>query len=351
MSGQAVIFRADSSLEIGTGHVMRCLTLADTLREHGVASTFVCRSDAGHLIERVRLRGHAALPLGTSFDVGCEEDARRTLAALEDNPASWVVVDHYTLDARWERAVRGTRKVMVIDDLANREHDCELLLDQNLGRTLRDYDGLVPATTRILAGPEFALLRPEFAQLRPYSLSRRKSGSAIGRVLVTMGGIDQHNMTGTVLEALSEWHPSCPFSVVAVLGPSAPWIDSVKALAGRLPFETEVVVDAQNMAKLMADADVAIGAAGSTAWERCCLGLPTITLVLAENQRGGAEALAAAGAIIQLTSTGSTLTVELRANLGRIARGDRLCEMSAAAAQITDGTGCARVAAEMLRGE
>ncbi|MDN5873135.1 MAG: UDP-2,4-diacetamido-2,4,6-trideoxy-beta-L-altropyranose hydrolase, partial [Sinobacteraceae bacterium] len=202
-----VVFRADASLEIGTGHVMRCLTLANALRETGASCTFVCRAHEGHLGEHIRACGHALhlLPRVADFSpddktdpyarwLGStpEQDAEQTQAVLTSD-CDWLVVDHYGLDACWETRLRArARHLLAIDDLANRRHDCELLLDQNLGRDARDYDGLVGDRTQRLIGPRYALLRPEFAQWREISLARRRQ-PRLQQLLITMGGVDRDN--------------------------------------------------------------------------------------------------------------------------------------------------------------
>jgi UDP-2,4-diacetamido-2,4,6-trideoxy-beta-L-altropyranose hydrolase len=307
-------FRTDSSLQIGSGHVMRCLTLADALEAQGADCHFVSREHRGHLLEVIRQRGHAvtALPQRLvdekreSADepshaewLGCDwqTDARQTGAILAELRPDWLVVDHYALDRRWEGAMAPhCRKLMVIDDLADRLHRCDLLLDQNLGRRAEHYAALVPAHCKLLIGPGYALLRPEFAALRPHSLQRRQMQPVVREVLVAMGGVDQGNATGLVLQALKDCAlpPDCRITVV--MGLAAPWLQDVREQAAQMPWPTEVVVNAGDMARRMAESDLAIGAAGSTSWERCCLGLPAVMVVVADNQRPAAEALGEIGA-------------------------------------------------------
>jgi UDP-2,4-diacetamido-2,4,6-trideoxy-beta-L-altropyranose hydrolase len=319
-----VAFRVDASLQIGTGHVMRCLTLANALHERGAQCEFVCRAHAGHLAARIEAAGHAVhlLPLpsedsrdddptGTAHAhwLGCgwRRDAVETAAALGSVRRDWLVVDHYALDARWESEMRShAAHMMAIDDLADRPHEVELLLNQNLGRAAADYRALVPLTTRCLIGPDYALLRPEFARLRDYSLARR-SGAPLRRILVSLGGVDRDNATGVVLKALSVAHLPRDVQVMVVMGRQAPGRESIRAQASRMPFACEVRVDVDDMAQVMADADLAIGAAGSSSWERCALGLPSIMVVLAENQRGIAAVLENAGAAVSIPGDGRML--------------------------------------------
>jgi len=362
-----VAFRADASHDIGTGHVMRCLTLADSLRSQGASCRFVCRQQVGDLIELVRSRGYrtdilppvrvrprirkaqqSTLPrhaawLGASWSV----DARETRAALGVDPVDLLVVDHYSLDARWERHLRSAcRFVLVIDDLADRPHDSDLLLDQNLGRTARDYRELVPPHCAVLAGPEYALLRPEFAALRPYSLARRSSPD-LKHLLVSMGGVDRDNATGRVLGVLRSCiHLTGANRLTVVLGPHAPWQGYVREFAADMPVPTNVRVNVTDMATLMAESDLAIGAAGTTSLERCCVGLPALTAVLADNQAEVARALQAAGATMLIGSEGS-MVANLDTNLRLASRPDTLRRMQNACASITDGLGTERVTSEL----
>lgn len=360
-SNKLIGFRVDASIQIGTGHVMRCLTLADALREHGVQSLFFCRTHAGHLIDLIEQRGYdvSVLPaltgeyvlaadapahapwLGTNWAM----DAAATCDGLGQVFLDWMVVDHYALDWHWERAMRPRcRRLMVIDDLADRPHDCDLLLDQNLGRSKGDYEDLLPPYTKRLIGPHYALLRAEFAQWRPFSLARRVNAQ-LQNLLITMGGVDKDNATGRVLKALQTSPLPRDLKITVVMGPHAPWLKNVCDQSAQLPWPTQVLVGIRNMAELMANSDLAIGAAGSTSWERCCLGLPTIQMVLADNQQAIADALAHSGAT--LTADASNLPAVL-STVGLVAPFQSLETMSNAAAQHTTGRGALKVAAYLI---
>jgi UDP-2,4-diacetamido-2,4,6-trideoxy-beta-L-altropyranose hydrolase len=357
-----IVFRTDASLQIGTGHVMRCLTLADMLRANGAECRFICREHPGNLLEQIRLRGFAAIGLPVDADefafgdiagilksnhsawLGSDwtTDAAQTKVGAGETVVDWLIVDHYALDARWEQALRSRcGHLMVIDDLADRSHDCDLLLDQNLGREATDYADLVPNDCTVLAGPRYALLRPEFAALRGYSLDRRASPK-LEHLLITMGGVDQANATGQILEALMDcWLPDdCHITVV--MGPHAPWLKRVKQLAAQMTQPTEVKVNVHNMAELMADCDLAIGAAGITSWERCCLGLPTLIVVVTENQRKGAAALEISGSAKVLNCTDAIPTA-LRSMISLLVTSEELHLIGQASCSITDGLGVSRV--------
>ncbi len=354
------VFRVDASIDIGTGHVMRCLTLAEELRRRGAECEFICRALPGHRSEAIRQRGFPVHVLRRPEDesqgegaatgrgaysswlgVSPDVDAAETLAALGSHPVDWLVVDHYALDASWERKLRpAARNIMVIDDLADRSHDCELLLDQNLGHEPADYDGLVPSHCERLCGPRFALLRPEFARLRPTSLSRRAEGR-LRRILITMGGVDKDNATGVVLEALAASELSNNVSVMVIMGSSSPSLDRVRRQAGTMLFQVDIAVDVDDMPERMAASDFAIGAAGSTSWERCCLGLPSALVAIADNQLSACRALASAGAAFDLGRPDNMAAVLPPLYSTIRSEPHVLQSMACAAAAICDGLGVA----------
>lgn len=353
-----IVFRVDASLEIGSGHVMRCLTLAAILRTGGAHCRFICRPHQGHLGEFIRKQGHELqlLPMPSELDVmpvhnvpsharwvgdSWQTDAAQTSAALHGPKPDWLVVDHYGLDARWEQVLRSRCKhLMVIDDLADRPHDCDILLDQNLGREPADYQELVPDTCHILAGTAYALLRPEFAALRATSLERRKNPH-LRHILISLGGVDLPNVTGKILEALRK-SPLLPATRISVvIGAQSPWLHEVRRIAASLPWETDVLSNISDMATRMAASDLAIGAAGSTSWERCCLGLPAILVCLADNQRRALQALCEAQAALALDASG--IDAQLMDTLTHMMSPDTLASFSSHAAALVDGLGTSRV--------
>jgi UDP-2,4-diacetamido-2,4,6-trideoxy-beta-L-altropyranose hydrolase len=362
-----VAFRVDASLQIGTGHVMRCLTLADVLWGAGAQCHFVCREHPGNLIELIRQRGYGvnALPASSRTNINDEQmvedhlnyvtwlgadwttDAEQTKVGVGETAVDWLIVDHYALDIRWEKMLRPVcRRLMVIDDLANRAHDCDLLLDQNLGRDERDYDQLVPNSCTLLMGPHYALLRPEFAALREVSL-RRRAIPQFKHLLITMGGVDQADATSKVLEALKECPLPSDLNITVVMGQHAPWLEHVKYVSAQMPLPTEIKCNVENMAQVMAYSDLAIGAAGSTSWERCCLGLPSMIGVLADNQIYIADALQAAGAAKTFVVNEEMTT--LRAVLAALADDPgEIARMSRCAANIADGVGANRIPATLV---
>lgn len=357
-----IAFRVDASLAIGAGHVMRCLTLADALRERGADCLFICRPHFGNLLGLIQQRQHHVFILpdlnigefhnvddsiyGAWLGTDWTSDAQDTYQVLEKDYFDWLVVDHYALDQRWEQFLRPKcDRIMVIDDLANRLHDCDLLLDQNLGRNADDYNALLSSTCNLLIGPDYALLRPEFARLREISLARR-AVPKIQQLLISMGGVDKDNVTCQVLAALKISGMSHNIKVIVVMGSNAPWIGKVKEASTSFDQPISVLMGVSEMAKIMAESDLAIGAAGTTSWERCCLGLPAIQMTLAENQVQIACALDDIGAalLVDLDSLSDALH---RFFCNQDAMQDLLAKGPIAGA-IVDGLGACRVVNLML---
>ena len=363
-----VAFRCDASFDIGSGHVMRCLTLAAALREYGHLCRFICRDLPGHMAEIVSKSGFPVTLLtkppsnfiaieGSSSHeywagVTWEKDVVETQKALPDE-CEWLVVDHYAFDLNWEKAIRSfVKRVFVIDDLADRAHDADLVLDQSIGRSTADYDGLLPSYTMRLIGPHYAILRPEFLQRRSQSIFRRReAGFALRHLLIFMGGVDFPNITSKMLCSLDSCMVASLDQVTVVMGPLAPALEEVRSFIPNLSVPTRLVVGAQDMATLMYEADLAIGGVGGATLERCCLGLPTLTVVMAENQRFMAKALQDLGASITLgdITTDQDFQIkdfDLLKVLSRLSLG-QLEEMTNACIKITDGHGTGRILAAM----
>ena len=357
-----IAIRVDASVQIGTGHVMRCLSLADVLRDSGATIEFITRAHLGNMNEYIKSKGFKvhSLPDPSESDeqqnlsgykqwLGIDQvtDAEESIQILADTQLDWLIVDHYALDKSWEDKLKPyTRKVMVIDDLADRPHTCDLLLDQNLGRQMTDYAPLVPKNCTILAGSQYALLRPEFATLREYSLKRRET-PVLKQILITMGGVDQPNATEQVLTTLKR----CPLpedcAITVVMGSRAPRLDRVRQVAQSMPWKTKVQVNISNMAQVMADSDLAIGAAGGTAWECCTLALPTIIVVTADNQRPSAIALASKAAARVIMSIDS-IDDELGGAINSMMEMSVLTAMQQACKDIVDGNGSERALSALL---
>lgn len=356
-----VVFRTDASLQIGTGHVSRCLALAQALRQRGATCRFVCRDHPGNLIERVRQSGFEAfvLPMtsymhhrDSTLDQSALEhalwlgsdwqaDAVQTKAAIADFELDWLVVDHYALDHRWEASMRShCKKIMVIDDLADRIHDCDLLLDQNLVENQNHrYNCLVPVHCLRLIGSDYALLQPQYAELHPRTLAR---SGRVRRILVSFGGLDCQNLTKIAIESFLALKRS-DISLDVVANPASPFLaqlhEQVKG-HGNITLHEGLL----SLADLMARADLAVGAGGTTTWERLCLGLPSITITVARNQHAIAASLAGQS-LIRWIGDYKSVTVETLSealNIEINARG--LEAWSKACRALVDGRGAERTA-------
>ena len=360
-----LVLRADASIEIGSGHIMRCLALAEALVAMGEQCQFICRELPGHLIETIESRGIVVNRLPSPspkadkgaksqkyeswLGVPWQQDVQECKTLLQKLQPDRVIIDHYALDKKWQQAVLPAHtKLMVIDDLADRSHHCDILLDQNLGRKIQDYGQLVPSDCTMLIGPEFALLRPEFSEQRSCSLSRRMHGK-MQNILISMGGVDKDNATGKILNVLAQPGLASHINITIILGAKAPWINEVTNLVNQIPGQIELLTDVTNMAEQMAKADLAIGAAGGTSWERCCLGLPTLLLVIAENQIESTKALVNQNAAVFLgTLSKDDWSTELISALTLMQNPNQLSKFSQAAAIVCDGMGCKKVAEKIV---
>jgi UDP-2,4-diacetamido-2,4,6-trideoxy-beta-L-altropyranose hydrolase len=361
-------FRVDASLQIGTGHVMRCLTLADALRAHGHQCHFICREQPGTLAEYIQELGFAVhiLPFEetATLDVihapytqwlgdDLTKDANQTSNLIQSLCIDWLIIDHYALDHKWEKYIQNENsriKIMVIDDLADRPHFAAVLLDQNFGRKAEEYVGLVPDNCRLLIGPKFALLRPEFASYRPESLSRR-TNRKLTHLMISMGGTDIADATSSVLLALQVADMPSDLHLSVVMGSSSPALSRVRNLASQMFWRTEVLIDVRNMASLMTNADLAIGAGGITTWERCCLGLPSAIVETAANQEGVAETLEKAGAALAIGQL-SALDFDKRIVkvVSKLLKLETNCSIGLRSAELCTGHG-AKLVAECLLDE
>ena len=334
------VFRADATAALGSGHVMRCLTLARALRRLGWRCDFAVNPEAPEVVPALARERPQLLAPGN--------DDPENLRRLWPDGVDWLVVDHYGLDAAWESRCRPwARSLLAIDDLANRPHDCDVLLDQTFGRQPEDYAQLVPTSCRVLTGTAQALLRPGFVRARPASLARRAAATGLRRLVVSLGGTDPENHTAAALRGIAQCDPG--LAVDVVLGSAAPHLAEVRRQIARMPQEAQLHVDVTAMEDLLSAADLAVGAAGTATWERCCLGLPTLLVVIAPNQRLVAEAVAGAGAARLLTGPREELATQITEALREFAANNGpLRAMGERAAEICDGRGCDRLGLELV---
>ena len=345
-----VVFRVDASLEIGTGHVMRCLTLAQVLKDNGASVDFICRQHEGNLIDKIRSREFDVYELelleesevdtklshSRWLGVTQKQDADDCINILKLKETDWLILDNYALDEDWHCKLKPYyEKLIVIDDLLDRKHRCDILLNHTFGCQQNDYAAFVPNNCKLLLGSQYALLRPEFVKWRVYSLERR-SKPDFKQLFINMGGVDIDDITGQVVKELQTCALPSNINIVIVMGGFTPHLEDVRIAADALPYKTEIKVDVDNMAEIMANADIAIGASGSTTWERCCLGLPTIQIAIAKNQILSAKMLAhhnAVKLVTEIKEVGHLLenSAEWMENIG------------VTASQICDGKGAYKV--------
>lgn len=353
-----IVFRVDASYKIGSGHIFRCLVIADTLKREGCNVVFICRMLQGHLINLIRDRGFEVIVLGlksSSIDhtndrdwlgVSQQTDAEETLKNLKDLVIDIVFVDHYSLDTIWETMMKPiARSIVVIDDLANRDHNCDYLIDQNFRyENLNCYDDLVPKSCKKLLGLQYAIMSPEYRNYR--KIISKRSGN-ISRVLIYFGGTDWQDMTSLALRVLSEEEFRF-LEVDIVVGSNYPSLKDLKKLITNRP-KTTLHQYLPNLANLMSVADLAIGAGGTTMLERISMGLPALVISLAENQLQACKSLQKEGLIHYLGSytdiTNALLSKSLRE---RIHNPEDNSKLSSKLSAYVDGLGDLRIAHEVL---
>ena len=278
-----VFFRVDASADIGHGHIIRCLTLAKALRKLGANCNFICTNYKDNLTTKIRKEGFNVNEISKTR----YENVSQTIKILK-HKIDWLIIDHYQIGMDWEKKLRPyTKKIMVIDDLANRKHYCDILLDQNLTLNYKTrYQNLINKNCKTLLGPQYALLQSEYAKLRK-TLPNRVG--LVKRILVFFGGSDKFNMTElSVLAFLELKNNSIKLDVVISF--KSPHLQKIKLLAKKNK-NIRIHNLRNSLASLMIKADLAIGACGSTSWERCCLGLPSIVITIADNQKSIAKEL------------------------------------------------------------
>ncbi len=316
VEGPSVLFRTDASRRIGAGHVMRCLVLAGELADAGLGSVFVCRAHDGHMAGEIRKQGHEVILLPLEAELFSDEhaedlpdhadwlgapwwlDAQQSVQAIAGKQLDWVVVDHYAIDVRWERKIKDATgaKVMVIDGLANRTHDCELLLDPTFSHEGEArWSDLVPLACLRMVGPQFALLRPEFTVAKRKIMQR---DGRVRRIFIGFGGVDEFNATEVALDALDGLcGPDLALDVViASANPHRARL--LKKYQGRPDVCLHVQPD--GMADLMANADLAVSAGGTMLLEQCFMELPAVVCSIAANQIGAARGLHERGAVFYI---------------------------------------------------
>jgi UDP-2,4-diacetamido-2,4,6-trideoxy-beta-L-altropyranose hydrolase len=334
-----LLLRADANARIGSGHVMRCLALAEAWQERGGQATFLTAMKSPSL--RARLESEDVRTVEVAAEPGDADDAGQAAALARELNASWVVVDGYHFGAAYQQAIKDAGlRLLFIDDNGHAEHYCcDLLLNQNAHACEGLYASREPGT-RLLLGTRYSLLRREFWPWRQW---RRRIAPVAGKVLVTLGGSDPDNVTLKVIRALGQTALQDVEATVLVGGDN-PHYAELHAAAGESPTAIRLEQNATNVPELMAWADLAVSAGGSTCWELALMGLPSLVIVLAENQRLSSEALGARGAAVCLGWAERVSSEHLAAELCRLGRSrERRSEASRKARELVDGHGGTRV--------
>jgi UDP-2,4-diacetamido-2,4,6-trideoxy-beta-L-altropyranose hydrolase len=342
-----VAFRVDASARIGVGHLARCLALAVELRGRGIAACFIVRDDPTFPVTFAARHGFGFYKLaGPAQDAAADAVETMALVRREQARVDWIIVDHYALDAQWESDLRGAAaRVLAIDDLAVRRHDCDVLLDQNLRPSGdRAYDKLVPERTRQLLGPQYALLGREFGIARR---SLRERDGTVRRLLVSYGGADPGNETAKALAAIAALDRRDLHIDVAAASTN-PHLDDLRRLVSRTRNAT-LHQDLPHLADLIQSADLALGAGGTSTWERLCLGLPSLVTTIADNQVSATRALAELGCLRYLGPAESvTANILHQALVLRLSEAESLRAESVRGRALVDGAGTARVADNLV---
>lgn len=357
------LFRVDASYEIGSGHVMRCLTLALKLAEKGFECVFVYRLLPGNLSEYIKSKGFKTLELESRnntlknsklnhkhwLGVSWQQDVSEINNLIKSHSLklNWIIVDHYAISLEWEKEMSSyCNNLMVIDDLADRSHHCSILLDQNLNNDDNRYLNLVPKNCKLLLGPKYSLLRPEFKNFREKSLLRRSNGN-LNNILINFGGGDRYNLISKTLKALSKIKISSDIKLNVVYGSMTKKDSKLESVISSLNNEVEVFSFIDNMGKFLSKSDLVIGAGGSSSWERCCLGVPGIILSVAYNQDQIIKNLDEAGAIISIVED-DLMNGKLKKILDKLKTKNSLLYYSKNASSITDGNGADKIVNELV---
>lgn len=338
-----VVVRSNVSAKVGAGHLTRCVALLQALQTVGEAPVRASFLFDPQYLERQTLVETVLRRLHAPVDVGVDPGDMSCFAG-----ADWVVVDHYDLGADYEIAVRGSGpQVLAIDDLLRR-HTAEILVDQTLGRTPTDYSDRVPGGCLVLAGVDYALLQPEFAA--QHGIDRPSRGMRPDRLFVSFGLSERTGLAVRSVAALAQLPKQPDLRVVTAA--TDPHLVALERALAEYRGKAELFVDAADLIAHMRWADLAIGGGGVTTWERCCLGLPTVLVVTADNQRDIAKAVASAGAVRLLSAApdDATFETELERTVTELLIDEsELSLLSTRASDLVDGRGAERVAQAMLR--
>ena len=311
---------------------MRCLALAEEFAANGWTIWFAVRAGTPSIVTSLAVTVFRLI----EFSTNPENEIERMRTAVGSTDI--VVIDHYDLDEKYEYACRSfADKIFVIDDIATRRHDCDFILDSSQHPSSLKYDGVIDAKCQRLYGPNYALIRSEIRMFRPKALKKPRNGD-VCKIFVSFGSMDIGGMTCVALEAIKLLKR--PLEVFVALNSASPSLNSISINYPDAAF----LLDSTNIGQVMLEADVAIGAAGTTAWERCHLALPSIIVTTADNQISIARTINDNGAGIY-AGEGSRCGIEKLAGVLEmlISNGDHRASMAMKAAKLVDGNGARRV--------
>ena len=359
------IIRADANTEIGIGHVIRCLALAEWLLDINIKPVLLTKHQNGFIESKIKALGGEMVLLTKSRSLSTsvykhsswlrgteEEDAMGCMQSIfqlaqdNHNKPLFIMVDHYSLGAPWERILQEVAPVLAVDDLSDRVHECRWLIDQTYGKTYEDYCHLVQDETQVFLGPEYSLLRKEFSK-EAENLSRTYKEENI-HILMSLGGVDKNNDTSKILKLLAQYKDFEALTITIVTGSANPNRQDLENLIHRMS-NVSLQIDCNNMAFLMKTHDICIGAAGSTSWERCALSIPTLCVVLADNQKTIAENMHLAGALLNLGLVENIKKINFLSHLEALCNDKSLYNsLSQNAYKLCDGLGCQRIIKEVI---
>lgn len=371
MNKPVIVFRVDASHEMGTGHVMRCLSLAIALKEKGARIYFITRLFNGNYVDVINDMGFKTLTLempcydspaptmlaesvhGPWLKTTQLQDSIETQKVLRDMGIrpNLMIVDHYAIDAKWEHEINPfVDKLMVIDDLSDRPHECDYLLDQTPGKTDSNYRSLVPKDCKLFLGLDYALLRSEFALSNCFSRSDYNKESQYPiRIMVSLGGCDPDNITLRVLQALEEMDGDIEIDVV--LGLHAVHKVKIEEFLNTMhvPTRLHINIAAKKLVEIMCACSLAIGTPGTASWERCCTGLPSILIIVADNQKLISNQLRKhhAAEILGWHTEVSKESIQTAVS-ALLEDPSRLAKMAEAALSMCDGRGVSRVSEALI---
>jgi UDP-2,4-diacetamido-2,4,6-trideoxy-beta-L-altropyranose hydrolase len=337
-----LLIRADAGAQIGTGHIMRCLALAQSWQDSGGEAIFLT-APLPALEARLKSEGFQTIP--SSADAGSAKDAEETEAWARKAACGWVVADGYRFGDDFQRRLKESgRPLLIIDDYGHASHySAAMVLNQNLYASERFYARREP-DTRLLLGTDYVLLRREFLEQRG---PRRKFPEKARKILVTLGGSDAPNATKKVLEALQPFEDG---EVTVLAGASNPHFDELTSFARKTSAPCRVEKNVVDVPGWMRWADLAVFAGGTTSYEMAFMGVPGLTLVLADNQRRIAEGFSARGASVSLGWHADTTREKIAAALADLrSSAQKRSAMSRLGQEMVDGRGARRVSAELLR--